>query len=182
MKIINRTTATDPPWSTRVRRQLRTIRTGLLADAALAAAAAILLAGCGGSSGGSVAHVNSSASAKTSSTSTIKSHLLTFAQCMRSHGVPNFPDPSSSGQLQLPSSVNPESPAYETAANDCKSFGAGATPKAITQTPQMQAAALKMARCMRSDGVPNFLDGPITRSSGIQRELARLPARFPEVQ
>ncbi len=166
MKIINRTTATDPPWPARARRQRRTLRTGTLAGAALAALAAVLLAGCDGSNGGGVAHVSSSSSAKTSTTSTSKSNLLAFAQCMRSHGVPSLPDPNSSGQLDL-SGVNPQSPAYQAAANDCKSFGVGATPKPITQTPQIQAAVLKMASCMRSHGVPNFPDGPITRSSGI---------------
>jgi hypothetical protein len=168
MKIINRTGQTDPPRPVRARRELRTPRTGPLVGAGVAAAAAILLAGCGGSNGGGIAHVNSSTSAKTSTNtnSTSKSNLLGFAQCMRSHGVPNFPDPNSSGQLDL-SGVNPQSPAFQTAVDDCKQFGVGGTPKAITQTPQMQAAGLKMARCMRSHGVPNYPDGPITRSSGI---------------
>jgi hypothetical protein len=96
---------------------------------------------------------------------------------MRSHGVPNFPDPNSSGQLDL-SGVNPQSPAYQTAANDCKSFGVGATPKPITQTPQIQAAVLKMAKCMRSHGVPNFPDGPITRSSGINESSPAFQRAF----
>jgi hypothetical protein len=49
---------------------------------------------------------------------------LEFAKCMRSHGVPNFPDPkviSSHGgneQVYLPG-VNPQSPAFEGAAKSC---------------------------------------------------------------
>lgn len=49
---------------------------------------------------------------------------LEFAKCMRSHGVPNFPDPkviSSQGdnqQVDLPG-VNPQSPAFEAAAKTC---------------------------------------------------------------
>lgn len=47
-----------------------------------------------------------------------------FARCMRSHGVPNFPDPkliSSSGgnqQVYLPG-INPQSPAFQTSAKAC---------------------------------------------------------------
>jgi hypothetical protein len=49
---------------------------------------------------------------------------LQFARCMRSHGVPNFPDPkvvSSQGgnqEVYLPG-VNVQSPAFKTAANAC---------------------------------------------------------------
>jgi hypothetical protein len=96
---------------------------------------------------------------------------------MRTHGVPTFPDPSGTGQLDL-SGVNPQSPAFQAAANDCKSDGVGATPKPITQTPQMQAAALKLASCMRSHGVPNYPDGPITRSSGINESSPAFQRAF----
>jgi hypothetical protein len=49
---------------------------------------------------------------------------LEFAKCMRSHGVPKFPDPkviSTQGgnqQVYLPG-VNPQSPAFEAAAKSC---------------------------------------------------------------
>ena len=49
---------------------------------------------------------------------------LQFARCMRSHGVPNFPDPrviSSSGgnqEVYLPG-VNPQSPAFVAGAKAC---------------------------------------------------------------
>jgi hypothetical protein len=49
---------------------------------------------------------------------------LQFARCMRSHGVPNFPDPkvisSSSGsqQVYLPG-INPQSPAFQAGAKAC---------------------------------------------------------------
>lgn len=52
---------------------------------------------------------------------------LEFARCMRSHGVPTFPDPflSSRGgnqQVRL-SGVNPRSPAFRAAAKACGGFG-----------------------------------------------------------
>lgn len=49
---------------------------------------------------------------------------LRFARCMRSHGVPNFPDPkvlSSHGgnQVAYLPGVNPQSPAVQSAAKAC---------------------------------------------------------------
>jgi hypothetical protein len=140
--------------------------------------AAVLVAGCGGgSSGGGVAHIKSSTTTNASTSSAGTRNVLAWTRCMRSHGVPNLPDPSSSGQLDL-SGVDPQSPAFQTAANDCKSFGVGGTPQPITQTPQMQANGLKMARCMRSHGVPNYPDGPVTRSSGINESSPAFQRAF----
>ena len=51
---------------------------------------------------------------------------LAFARCMRAHGVPNFPDPSSSSaQAGLPAGINPQSPAFRSAARVCGAGGAG---------------------------------------------------------
>ena len=45
-------------------------------------------------------------------------HELVFAKCMRAHGVPNFPDPNASGNIQFPvTSPLPKSPAFRRAAN-----------------------------------------------------------------
>lgn len=47
---------------------------------------------------------------------------IAHAQCMRTHGVPNFPDPTFSGvnqQLNLAPGLNPQSPAVERAAKAC---------------------------------------------------------------
>jgi hypothetical protein len=49
---------------------------------------------------------------------------LAFARCMRAHGVPSFPDPSSSGaQAGLPAGINPQSPAFRSAARVCGARG-----------------------------------------------------------
>jgi hypothetical protein len=51
---------------------------------------------------------------------------LKFAQCIRSHGAPNFPDPklSSHGDLEMDSgsksSVNPNSPRFKAAETACQ--------------------------------------------------------------
>jgi hypothetical protein len=47
--------------------------------------------------------------------------MLRLAKCMRAHGVPNFPDPTSSGLRFSPSSrINPQSPAFLAAQKRCQ--------------------------------------------------------------
>ena len=46
--------------------------------------------------------------------------LLAFAQCMRSHGEPNFPDPSPNGAVSL-GGVNPNTPQFQSALQTCES-------------------------------------------------------------
>jgi hypothetical protein len=50
---------------------------------------------------------------------------LAFARCMRAHGVPSFPDPTSSGAAPAgpPAGIDLQSPAFQSAARAC---GAGA--------------------------------------------------------
>lgn len=52
---------------------------------------------------------------------------LKFANCMRSHGVPNYPDPkyyNGGQQIYIPG-INPAAPAFQTAAKACGGFGKG---------------------------------------------------------
>ena len=46
---------------------------------------------------------------------------LAFAQCMQTHGVPNFPDPTAQGAIQVPQGVDANSPAYQKAFGECRS-------------------------------------------------------------
>jgi hypothetical protein len=47
--------------------------------------------------------------------------MLRLATCMRAHGVPNFPDPTSRGLAFSPSSgINPNSPAFLAAQKRCR--------------------------------------------------------------
>ncbi len=139
------------------------------------ASAALLLAGCGGSSSnGGVAHLdtNTGSSAAGSSTATgggaaspgsgsPEAAALAFANCMRSNGEPNFPDPSDSGGFQFHrgAGVDPASPAFTAAQAKCKKYqpegGPGSGPPPSAQT---LARYLKVAQCMRSHGVSDFPD------------------------
>jgi hypothetical protein len=47
---------------------------------------------------------------------------LKYTQCLRTHGVPNMPDPSSAGVFNLGGTgINPQSPQFEKAQQDCQS-------------------------------------------------------------
>ncbi len=49
--------------------------------------------------------------------------MLRLAKCMRAHGVPNFPDPTSRGLTFSPSSgLNPNSPAFLAAQKRCQRY------------------------------------------------------------
>lgn len=60
-----------------------------------------------------------------------KAQLLAFAECMRSHGVTNFPDPISTpgggwGFNLTPTKVNETSPTYQAATRACRKISPGA--------------------------------------------------------
>jgi hypothetical protein len=134
-------------------------------------AVALLLAACGGSGTGDVAHLGTSTAgggaatpaasgSANSSSSERNAQLVKLSQCMRANGVPGFPDPTN-GRLILrtgPGGVDPSSPAFQAAAQACKSLqpaGIGPGPGASSQ---LQSKALKFAACIRKHGVPNMPD------------------------
>ena len=97
---------------------------------------------------------------------------LKFSECMRSHGLANFPDPGSTGGIQISSSsgVDPASAQFQAAQKACQKY---APPKPThAQQEQMEQQALAFSACMRAHGLPNFPDptfgpqGQISRGSG----------------
>ena len=148
---------------------------GLLAVGATAAA-------CGSSpSTPSAAKGSTTTHAKTTTTNagsatggdTKGSGLLAYTSCMRSHGVPNFPDPSSSGGIPKPAAVSAlqavSSSQAQAASAACAHLAAGESlsgQKIQTITTQEQQDYLKAAACMRSHGIttfpePVFSDGQV---------------------
>ncbi len=92
-----------------------------------------------------------------------------YTACMRSHGVPNFPDPDSHGTITITvsTSLNPSSPAFQRAEADCQHLlPPGKTP-IQAQQQRMKAAAIAFAACMRSHGVPNYPDPKFFGSGGV---------------
>jgi hypothetical protein len=86
--------------------------------------------------------------------------LVEFAQCMRSHGIKNFPDPVN-GAFSFsgvgPDSVDPSSPAFQAAKAACIHLVPGEAQR-LAVTAQDLAAGDKLAACMRSHGFPAFPD------------------------
>jgi hypothetical protein len=50
---------------------------------------------------------------------------LKYAACMRSHGVPKFPDPNPGGGIGLPDGMDPNAPALTAADKVCNHFMGG---------------------------------------------------------
>ena len=84
---------------------------------------------------------------------------LAYSQCMRSHGVPGFPDPNGQVQIskqqivQLPVS----GPRLQAAQQACIKLWPY-QPLSGAQQRQQLTGYLKFAQCMRSHGVPGFPD------------------------
>jgi len=90
--------------------------------------------------------------------------MLKYAQCMRSHGVVDFPDPSSNGTILVGGTVS-QSPQYPAADNTCrKLLPNGGVPTAAQQA-QGIAQLLKFSVCMRAHGISDY---PDPTSNGIQ--------------
>lgn len=147
-----------------------------LAFAVLLASLGLLAAACGGGSKGpasgsgtATTTAPSGSSGSGSSGPSTQSEELRLAQCMRSHGVPNFPDPSSTGGLLNAVSaagINTRSSTYQAALGACKKYGpAGHVSPA--QSAADNTKGLEYSRCMRSHGVPNFPD-PVNGPTGGQ--------------
>jgi hypothetical protein len=131
-----------------------------------AAAFALLLSGCSGGSSNkdkSVAKVNSSASSSSSSNNggrpsaeQVKAAALAYSKCMRSHGVPQFPDPNADGGISIDGNIQQNSPQFKAADDACRHLLPAPPPGG--GVPEDRAAGLKYAKCMRAHGVPKFPD------------------------
>lgn len=139
-------------------RRLRRSAVPLVAVAALS----LVAAGCGGGTGGSSPSVASVASSTTTATAARSGQnaLLAFSQCMRSNGVPSFPDPQqfAGGNVKLTIHQIPRSPRLQAALNACSNLLPAGRPQSAQQTRQQLADELSFARCMRSHGVSAFPD------------------------
>jgi hypothetical protein len=88
--------------------------------------------------------------------------LIAYASCMRSHGVPGFPDPASSGGIpkETAQQLGVGQSQFAAASSACahvlpagESLG-GQVSQPVTA--QQQQYYLKAAACMRSHGITNF--------------------------
>jgi hypothetical protein len=137
------------------------IRPLILLPIAAIAALSLLAAGCGGGGSPGVASAVSSMNAATTLTQT---GIVAFTECMRSHGVPNFPSPDSSGGIPKTQviAVRSDNPArFDSASKTCEHLlpnGSLGAPQTAQEEHKQLENELSFAKCMRSDGVTNFPD------------------------
>jgi hypothetical protein len=174
----DRTPVGGPPrraWSAAIRTAAAILTT---------AAMALLAAACSSPSSagaGSPTTADSAGSSLAAGNSAASHSAVAYSQCMRSNGVPRYPDPASGGQLPKgdAQAFGVSDAQYQAAQRTCQhllptggSFieqaqeciQAGDCPPALVQ--QMLTADRKFAHCMRSHGVPNWPDPTIGANGG----------------
>jgi hypothetical protein len=144
--------------------------------AIIATTALFVLVACGSSPSSTGSDGSSNALGSKSSPSAV-----TFSACMRSHGVPNYPDPDSNGNLPKGNArdFGVSNSQYQAAQRACRhvlpdndrTFTASLTqclmtgdcPPAVVQRALTEGRTF--AQCMRNQGVPNWPD-PTIDSTG----------------
>ena len=140
---------------------MRCRRLLILASVVVIAAFSLVVSGCGGGNTAGVARVGSST---TVAATTSQNGASAFVRCMRSHGIPNWPDPMSDGGFdksklrQLGVSATRIRAIQDGPCNHLLP-SAGSTPQETAQQKATRLAdALSFARCMRNHGVARFPD------------------------
>jgi hypothetical protein len=142
------------------------------AIAAAFAGVALLTTACGGGGAPATAPPGSAGGGYVAD----NADAIPYSQCMRAHGVPNFPDPSPNSPPGKPfgaatlaqASVDPNTPQFQAASAACARLQPpGPTP---AQRQQALSLTLRFVACMRAHGVPDFPD-PSTANGGVQLSL-----------
>jgi hypothetical protein len=116
---------------------------------------AVIAAGCG-SNGPARTSATATASPKKASA---REKAVRFAECIRAHGVADFPDPNAKNEFEYGVSVTPA--VWKRATTACKDLQPPGTLSA-KRTPRQQSASLRFAQCVRDHGVKDFPD-PVNR-------------------
>ena len=118
------------------------------------AAAVLLAAACSGSP-------SSTGSGAPNAGGSANSQAVAYSRCVRSHGVPGFPDPASNGQIPKEAVIRALSRLSDSRAMAATNACANLNPAGQggpTLAAQEQQDYLKAAACMRSHGITNFPD------------------------
>ena len=135
-------------------------RAGVLAAAL--AGIVVLAAACGGGGDSS-----------TVAGSTAYEKALAYAQCMRSHGEPGFPDPTSKGDFIINGKKDHLNGALvQSADKACKHLLPNGGKMTAAQRQQALNQALRFSACMRAHGLPDFPD-PTMRNGNISIRVGR---------
>jgi hypothetical protein len=115
---------------------------------ALLATAALIGAGCG-------SNAPSETATGGARKATGQDKAVKFAECIREHGVPHFPDPDAKGEFNFGVDVSPA--VWKKAVDACKDLQPPGT-LSSKRTPKQQSASLEFAQCIRDNGVKDFPD------------------------
>jgi hypothetical protein len=143
------------------------MRTGTLATMA---AVAVLVTACGGSTSSSAPGVSANFR-----------QALAYSECMRTHGVPDFPDPDANGLIVI-QSTDPGNSGQMQAANDACQYlqpGGAVSP---AQTQRNLILDLRLSQCVRAHGVPNFPGPGAAGQNGTATTFSKAEAKSPQVQ
>jgi hypothetical protein len=129
--------------------------------AVIVTAGLALLAACSGSaSGGSGGSSNAGGAANSLSANSRKA--LAFSHCVRSRGVPKWPDPTSSGGIpkETAQQLGVGTAQLQAALNACQHLlpNTGNIDDDPAALNQWWGQMLHFARCMHAHGVPNWPD------------------------
>jgi hypothetical protein len=130
----------------------RTLRP--LAALALVALISLSSAGCGSNAPSETSTASSSGTGGTKKL-TARDKAVKFAECIRAHGVSDFPDPNEKNQFEYGVSVS--GPVWNKATTACKDLQPPGTLSG-KRTPKQQSASLRFAQCVRDNGVKDFPD------------------------
>jgi hypothetical protein len=185
--------------STRAVRRAWPRRVGTAATAIATAVLALLAVACGGSD-------SPDATGRGSPGNSASASAVAYSACMRSHGVPNYPDPGSDGNLPKGNAqaFGVSDSQYQAAERVCRhllpnsdtTFTASLTqcletgdcPHAVVQRALTEG--LRFARCMRNRGVPNWPDPTVdsmgrpsfqTTAAGISIAATRSPRMLSKI-
>jgi hypothetical protein len=125
-----------------------------LCPLAALALVALISAGCGSNTPSETGTARSTGTSATKS-ATDQDKLVKFAECIREHGVPGFPDANAKGEFVFGINVTPA--VWTKAVHACKDLQ---PPGSLSskRTPKQQTASLRFAQCVRENGVNDFPD------------------------
>ena len=130
----------------------------------LAGLIGLITAGCGSSASSKSGTASSTGTASTGTGTassgantklTAQDKAVKFAECIRAHGVSDFPDPDAKNQFEYGVSVSPA--VWKQATTACKDLQPPGTLSG-KRTPKQQSASLRFAQCVRDHGVKDFPD------------------------
>jgi hypothetical protein len=177
----------QPDPSERHGRRLGARPAAIVVAGATLAVLTLVAAGCGGSTTTppiAAAGTTNAATTSAPPSNDPMAQAVRYATCMRSHGLPNFPDPQhiSQGGHQVIRIQTPDlsSPQLQTAEKACSKFLPSGFSSNPAQTAQQQAHLLAFARCMRAHGVTSFPDP--TSTGSFPSSIARIDRSSPTIR